>query len=170
MNNHSITNTYLCNRQLNSQLASELGNSGGFFRFQFLLDLIPLLDELLPHEFEKTLGDLFSLSQTTFIFIPDEREKGVSSHSHFFEYWKGFKEMINNACSKAGLPEPQINYLAQHRVYRVDMINSFSKRLPTCSVANSTDCIEGDDLSFFFDGKKISNAKQGPLISIKGKT
>ena len=165
--NQSISNTYICNNPLTSNLAYKLGTSNGFFRFQFILDLIPLLDELLPHEFEYSLGHLFSTSQTSFVFIPDDRQEGIDSHLEFFNYWKSFKELILNACSKVGLPEPKIQFLSQHSVYRVDLVHSFTKKLNNlCLQSNSTHCTSDNNILLHFDSENIFSGGKSPVAFV----
>ena len=165
LHDNSRHNTYICRNTPNADLAELLSESNIFFRFQFIMDLVPLMTELLPHEFEEALGNIFSISQTTFLFIPDENEIGVAEQEDFFTYWPEFNQLIYNAFATKGLQKPKITFLSSHRVFRIDMITGFTTEWEVCLNSRQGNCTEPSTLKFQFNPESL---KQENVATIKG--
>ena len=169
MKENQIENQILATRSINSDFIDELSNEKDvFFRFTLLLDLFDLMHELLPHEFELYLGKLILKSQTTFIFIPDDQQDGISDFINYFQYWKSFTQLIMNACAKVNLSNAIINSFAYHRVFRVDLpvlppfhSNQLSyNHFPVCFYRNSTDCFIQSNFQLNYNISNMLNYKK----------
>jgi hypothetical protein len=90
--NHAVCNAPITEGTVNAMVE----DTGELYTYQAVTEIRSLVNNMLPHEFERFLGTLFGLSITTFIPtpLPDD---------HFFSYWKSAEDLAKAAAHSVGL-------------------------------------------------------------------